>query len=103
MKKALDAIALDGDDDDEEVDEAEEEAELVEAAAQLEEEEKKRAKKEKKSGKVELPVLAEVKALVGGSLPEGSIETVVKAEKKDKKKKRKVCRFLLPFSYCSIR
>ncbi|CDZ96545.1 nop-domain-containing protein [Phaffia rhodozyma] len=90
MKKALDAIALDGDDDDdEEVDEAEAEVEMVEAAAQLEADEKKRAKKEKKAGKVELPVLEEVKALVGGSLPEGSIETVVKAEKKDKKKKRK--------------
>lgn len=64
------------------------EAEASEAVAQLEADEKKRSKDKKKkgtSGESELPVLAEVKALVGDT-----IETVVKAEKKDKKKKRKV-------------
>ncbi|KAL7416994.1 hypothetical protein BDY24DRAFT_405752 [Mrakia frigida] len=92
MQKALDAIAADIDeDDDEEVDEAEEELETVEAVAQIEEDEKKRAKKEAKKakkGEAALPLLAEVTALVGGS-----VETVVKVDKKKKRKVRVVVSF----------
>jgi nucleolar protein 56 len=88
IKKALEAIAMDEDADDNE-DAEMTEAEASEAVAQIEADEKKRSKekKSKKGGEGELPVLAEVKALVGDT-----IETVVKAEKKDKKKKRKVRR-----------